>query len=64
MRFVDLALGLIALLGVVAIAALLAGGRPYFVLIAILLLAVGTIVWRLKRVRASQKNQPSPHDSA
>ena len=64
MRFVDLALGLIALLGVVAIAALLAGGRPYLLLIAILLLAVGTFVWRLKRVWASQKNPASPHDAA
>ena len=64
MRFVDLALGLIALLGVVAITALLAGGRPYLVLLAILLLSVGTFVWRLNRVRVSQKHQPSRDDSA
>jgi Flp pilus assembly protein TadB len=58
-RFLDLVLGLIALLGVVVIAAVLAGGRPYLAAVGILLLAGGTLAFWLRRARASRKNQQS-----
>jgi membrane protein implicated in regulation of membrane protease activity len=58
-RFLDLVLGLIALLGVVVIAAVLAGGRPYLAAVGMLLLAVGTLAFWLRRAQALRKNRHS-----
>jgi len=64
-RFLDLALGLIALLGVVVIAAVLAGGRPYLAAGGILLIVAAMLVaYRTKRLRASRAARRLPDRSA